>query len=222
MSTTTLDGLTLQLFAEPAAIGWVIARGARVAPAPEALIAQIDRAIAAAKTQDVEARTREVRDLLRHGKYKPTGRGKPASEYLLAAAREDRFPRINNLVDASNWVSLATLLPISLIDLGKAGASGFSVRRGRAGEAYVFNSGDQVIELEDLLLTAADPGDRATANPVKDSMATKLGEGASDVLAVIYAPAALAAEARRATELLGAALAEHGGAAGVSRAILGG
>ncbi len=31
-----------------------------------------------------------VRDLLRHGGYKPTGRGKPASEYLIRAAEGDR------------------------------------------------------------------------------------------------------------------------------------
>ncbi len=33
-----------------------------------------------------EETRRAVRDLLRHGGYKPTGRGKPASEYLVRAA----------------------------------------------------------------------------------------------------------------------------------------
>ena len=36
-----------------------------------------------------------VRDLLRHGGFKPTGRSKPASEYLLRAAREERLTSIN-------------------------------------------------------------------------------------------------------------------------------
>src|SRR4051812_32854911 len=43
-----------------------------------------------------------VRALLRHGGYKPSGRGKPASEYLQAAMAEARFPSINPLVDVCN------------------------------------------------------------------------------------------------------------------------
>src|SRR5689334_19115550 len=53
-----------------------------------------------------------VRDLLRHGGFKPAGRSKPASEYLVAAIAENRFPRINALVDACNVVSLHSALPI--------------------------------------------------------------------------------------------------------------
>ena len=41
----------------------------------------------------------DVRALLRHGGYKPAGRGKPASEYLAAAVTEGRFPAINLAVD---------------------------------------------------------------------------------------------------------------------------
>src|SRR3712207_7695492 len=44
--------------------------------------------------------------LLRNGGFRPSGRNKPASEYLAQAAREGRFPRINNLVDVNNLVSL--------------------------------------------------------------------------------------------------------------------
>src|SRR4051812_32529572 len=40
-----------------------------------------------------------VRDLLRHGGYKPTGRGKPASEYLVRAATEGQLSSINLAVD---------------------------------------------------------------------------------------------------------------------------
>src|SRR5215212_8369808 len=60
-----------------------------------------------------------VRDLLRRGGFKPAGRGKPASEYLAAAFAEDRFPRINALVDTCNVVSLHTGLPISLVDVDR-------------------------------------------------------------------------------------------------------
>src|SRR6188768_3883643 len=47
-----------------------------------------------------------VRALLRHGGYKPTGRGKPASEYLVRAAAEGKLAAINPAVDACNVASL--------------------------------------------------------------------------------------------------------------------
>src|SRR5262245_3734102 len=65
----------------------------------------------------------EIRQLLRHGGFKPAGRSKPAAEYLYAAATEGSFPRINAAVDACNVVSLHSGLPISLVDLDRvAGA----------------------------------------------------------------------------------------------------
>ncbi len=62
---------------------------------------------------------KSVRDLLRHGGYKPTGRGKPASEYLLGAAAGAPLPEINAAVDACNAVSLHSGLPISVVDLDR-------------------------------------------------------------------------------------------------------
>src|SRR5690349_6711452 len=61
-----------------------------------------------------------VRDLLRHGGYKPTGRGKPASEYLLRAVSEGALGSINPAVDACNVASLHSGLPISVVDLDRA------------------------------------------------------------------------------------------------------
>src|SRR6185312_1576641 len=58
-----------------------------------------------------------VRELLRHGGYKPTGRGKPASEYLLRAVGEGALTSINAAVDACNVASLHSGLPISVVDL---------------------------------------------------------------------------------------------------------
>src|SRR5215207_5167580 len=49
-----------------------------------------------------EAVRADVRDMLRHGGYKPTGRGKPASEHLLRAATEGHLGAINVAVDACN------------------------------------------------------------------------------------------------------------------------
>lgn len=214
---TSLGPLEITLAVDGAAIGLAYAHGVQLEPASAELSAALDAELERARTAppvDPDPRTTTVRDLLRFGTYKPTGRGKPASEYLLNAAREGRFPRINNLVDALNLVSLRYLLPISLLDLDKVGATAFVVRRGRAGESYVFNAAGQTIEVADLLLTAALPADVALANPVKDSMASKLGDGATRVLGVVYAPASRARDAAQAAEDLSHAFAAHGGAVG--------
>lgn len=69
-------------------------------------IAALCGAGAAAPMVSSEAIKGAVRDLLRHAGFKPSGRSKPASEYLAAAFAEQRFPRINAVVDACNAVSL--------------------------------------------------------------------------------------------------------------------
>lgn len=201
--------VTVEIDADGVSVGAVLARGCRVAPAPPDLERELTTAIQTAP--DDEPVRKAVRDLLRHGKYKPTGRGKPACEYLLNAAREGRFPRINNLVDINNLVSLESQLPISLIDVELAKSDRFCVRRGRAGEKYVFNAGGQEIDLEDLLLVSHLPADVACANPVKDSMATKLVEASSAVLAILYAPTSLRDRLDRATRRFGAALLAYSG-----------
>src|SRR5579885_1789106 len=61
-----------------------------------------------------------VRKLLRHGGFKPTGRSKPASEYLVKAIREGLLSPINLAADACNIVSLYSGLPISVVDLDRA------------------------------------------------------------------------------------------------------
>ncbi len=136
------------------------------------------------------ARKAAVRGMLRYGSYKPAGRAKPSSEYLLQAALEGDFPAVNYFVDAVNVASLVAGYPISIIDLDKAGGD-LLLRRGRAGETYVFNAGGQAIDLTDLLCVcrAAPGGFVPTANPVRDSMATKLFPGATRAAAFIYAPA---------------------------------
>jgi len=136
------------------------------------------------------SRKAAVRDMLRHGSYKPAGRAKPSSEYLLQAALEGDFPAVNLFVDAVNIVSLASGYPISIVDPGKAGSE-FLLRRGKEGENYVFNAGGQIIDLSDLLCVCRKTEGNfvPTANPVRDSMATKLFPGAGAAVAFIYAPA---------------------------------
>jgi len=120
--------------------------------AAEPWLAEIlERARAAGEGFLPPARKAAVRDMLRHGAYKPAGRAKPSSEYLLAAALADDFPIVNGPVDANNAASLAFGYPASVFDLAKTGSL-LRLSRGRAGESYVFNPSGQEIDLEDLLL----------------------------------------------------------------------
>lgn len=154
-----------------------------------------------------EIKTR-VRKMLRHGKYRPNGRAKPASEFLWKAAQSGRFPAINPPVDANNAISLESGLPGSIFDTALSGER-LVLRRGRAQERYVFNPTGQEIDLTDLLLVARETDEDSVpcGNPVKDSMATKIQPDTRAVVAVLYAPvddpvAQLEEWARRYAELL--------------------
>jgi DNA/RNA-binding domain of Phe-tRNA-synthetase-like protein len=211
-------------------VGIAVARGVTVGPSAPELEAELAESIRRAQgagDSEIDPVRSAVRGMLRHGRYKPTGRAKPASEYLLGAAREGRFPRINNLVDINNLVSLSSLLPVSIVDLARSAAlepptdaSRFIVRRGRVGESYVFNDAGQSIELSDLLLVARLPGDVPCANPVKDSMATKVAGGTRDALGVIYAPRSLEARLGDALGAFGDALRRWSGASDVATRIV--
>jgi hypothetical protein len=83
-----------------------------------------------------EALRKDVRDLLRVGGYKPTGRGKPASEYLVRAASQGKLGPINLLVDACNVVSLHSGVPISVVSLDLA-ASPLRIGIAASGTRYV-------------------------------------------------------------------------------------
>ncbi|NNE69148.1 MAG: hypothetical protein HKN29_02165 [Rhodothermales bacterium] len=139
-------------------------------------------------TTEEDATRQASRDILRHGRYKPTGRGKPACEYLVRAARQETFPRIFPAVDVCNYISLKYLVPASVWDLDLAGTS-YTARRGRVEERYVFNASGQTIDLQDLLLLA-DGADRPMVNPVKDSQRTKTTASSRNVAAVAYLPLA--------------------------------
>lgn len=133
----------------------------------------------------------DIRDVFRNGSYKPTGRAKPASEYLIRAATEGTFPRINTLVDCCNYLSLSSLLPISIWDVQKAGSDVFVFRLGQEDESYTFNTSGQSIGLKDLIVGCArlaDGTERPIINGVKDSMGTKTADDSLIVAAAIYAP----------------------------------
>jgi len=130
-----------------------------------------------------EATRAAVRDLLRHGGYKPTGRGKPASEYLVRAASEGALGPINIAVDTCNSVSLHSGFPISVVDLDRARGP-FRISVAPAGASYVFNASGQEIDLGGLLCLhdAAGP----CANAVRDAQRTKTGAETRSTLSVIW------------------------------------
>jgi DNA/RNA-binding domain of Phe-tRNA-synthetase-like protein len=129
-----------------------------------------------------------VRDVLRKFGYKPTGRGKPASEYLIRAVTEGALASINLAVDACNAVSLHSGLPISVVDLGRA-APPLRVAVPGAGAGYVFNATGQVIDVEGLpcLVDADGP----CANAVKDAQRTKTSAETRATLSLVWGAQAL-------------------------------
>lgn len=169
--------------------GIVTAHGIDVGPSPPTLAAALDALLLRRSAgDDVPATVRAaVRDLLRHGGFKPTGRSKPASEFLAQAAARGEFPRICNVVDVCNLLSLESGLPISVLDLDLADPEheGLVLRTGRDGEGYVFNAAGHTIDVAGLLCVARD-GRGPVANPVKDSAETKIRPTTRHVLAVIY------------------------------------
>jgi DNA/RNA-binding domain of Phe-tRNA-synthetase-like protein len=124
-----------------------------------------------------------VRDLLRHGGYKPTGRGKPASEYLVRAASEGALGAINLAVDVCNAVSLHSGFPISVVDLDRARGP-FHIGIAPAGASYVFNASGQEIDLAGLLCLS--DADGPCANAVRDAQRTKTSGTTLATLSVIW------------------------------------
>lgn len=125
-----------------------------------------------------------VRDMLRYGGYKPTGRSKPASEYLVrAAAEEGGIRSINTAVDACNVVSLHSGFPISVVDLDLAEPP-LRVAIAAPGTSYVFNPAGQEIDVSGLVCLHDAQG--PCGNAVKDAQRTKTHAGTVRTLSVIW------------------------------------
>ena len=132
-----------------------------------------------------------VRDLLRHGGFKPTGRNKPASEYLRQAVDKGWFgpdKGINLAVDLCNVVSLHSGIPISVLDAHLA-VQGWSITIAAQDASYAFNPAGQVIDIGGLVVfnDAAGP----CGGPVKDSQRTKTHEATTMTLSIIWGTEAL-------------------------------
>ncbi|HET9439873.1 MAG TPA: phenylalanine--tRNA ligase beta subunit-related protein [Longimicrobiales bacterium] len=141
------------------------------------------RAEAPAPVQRSEALRAAVRDMLRHGGYKPTGRGKPASEYLLRTAEETGIRSINLTVDACNVVSLHSGFPISVVDLNKVEPP-LRIAIAQPGTIYVFNPSGQEMDVSGLVCLHDAQG--ACANAVKDSQRSKTDDDTVRTLSVVW------------------------------------
>ena len=136
-------------------VALVEAQGVRIEAASAELRELCDRAAQAAARDALaggDARRQAIRSLLRSGGFKPSGRNKPAQEYLLRTATEEgTLPSISNAVDLINLVSLQSGLPISLVSLDRLGVQ-LSLRVGVPGEKFVFNRTGQELDVEGLLV----------------------------------------------------------------------
>ena len=159
---------------------------------------------AEAPVRGSEALRTAVRDLLRVHGYRPTGRGKPSSEYLVGAVGDGRLGSINAVVDAGNVASLHSGLPISVVDLECCTAP-LRVDVPPPGSSYVFNRSGQEIDVAGLL--CLHDADGPCANAVKDAQRTKTSAGTVRALAIVWGtdapvPGHTSATARWLRELL--------------------
>lgn len=168
--------------------GIILAYTVKVKPISDSVKSQIQKEIEKFKVgyNHSEKLRVDIRVLLKRGGFKATGRSKPSSEYLVGAAKEDRFPFINNLVDIINYASLKSGFPISLLDL-KAIGHKLIIRLGKEKEAYVFNQSGQELGLKGLI-SLCNENDEPVGSPVKDSMKGKIKEDTKDIVCIVYAP----------------------------------
>ncbi|WP_428265621.1 phenylalanine--tRNA ligase beta subunit-related protein [Haliangium sp.] len=166
-------------------------------PAASALVALLAPGATTPFSDDPpgDALRKAVRDLLRSPRFKPTGRSKPASEYLVKAAAEGRLGSINPAVDAGNAVSLHSGLPVSVVDLDRAQLP-LTVALAGDDASYVFNPAGQVISVGGLLGLADAEG--PCANAVKDAQRTKTGPDTTRTLSLIWGTSAAPGRAARA------------------------
>lgn len=133
-----------------------------------------------------------VRSILRNFGFHPSGRNRPASEFLVKdVTNRGGFNFINNVVDINNHISLKTFLPISVLDLDVTGHD-LAIRLGMQDENYVFNKVGQTLSLKNLVVIASRyEGIKAFGSPIKDSQESKIFEKTKNIMVCIYTSANL-------------------------------
>ena len=145
---------------------------------------------------EVDQLTRDrVRAMLRWGGFKPSGRSKPACEFLERAHAQGGLTSINLAVDLCNAVSLHSGFPISVVDLDLCQLPLF-LQVVKVKSSYVFNPSGQELDLEGLLCLCDAQGPCGSA--VKDSQRTKTHAQTRRTLSLIWAESSLANQAQAA------------------------
>jgi DNA/RNA-binding domain of Phe-tRNA-synthetase-like protein len=158
-------------------------------PTPERVV-DLLRLDAPTPLQREESVRVAVRDVLRYGGHRPSGIGKPASEYLIRAAEQGALAPINLAVDVCNAVSLHSGFPIGVADTGVARPP-YHIAIAPRGSSYVFNPSGQEMALGGLLCLYDAEG--PCINPVRDSQRTKTRPETVETLSVVWAPVSLQA-----------------------------
>jgi DNA/RNA-binding domain of Phe-tRNA-synthetase-like protein len=158
-----------------------------------------------------------VRAMYRRVGLDPTRR-RPSSEALLRrVARGEALPRINSLVDICNWCSLELQLPYGLYDVDRIDGE-VVLRLGEQGEEYPGIRKD-VVHVGDRLTLADRLG--PFGNPSSDSLRTMVTPETTRVMAVIFAPRALACDAvLSAIDLTAARIRAYAGGAETGRFVV--
>ncbi len=191
------------------AIGIVSINGVSEAVCPSALTGLLDTlAKQVGHFSDMYgSRRKAVRNMLRNGSYKPSGRGKPASEYLIRMIGEgEPLPDINPVVNIFNYLSARYQLPISVwnVDIGSGDSVVFDL--GKADDSYPFNASGHIIKLHDLLAGFIEDQDgmKPAISPVKDAHAVKVASATNRVAAAFYIPSS---ELSEIDDIMGVVLA---------------
>ncbi len=173
---------------------------------PEALTGLLSLEAEAPLERDEETRA-AARRLLRRAGFRPSGRNKPASEYLIRAAGSGYLRSINLAADLGNAVSLHSGLPLSVVDPDKAKPP-LRVEVAAPEASFVFNAAGQEIKVGKLL--GLSDADGPCANAVKDAQRTKTDEGTRRVLVLIWGSVEVPGLAGRAADWLTALAADAG------------
>jgi DNA/RNA-binding domain of Phe-tRNA-synthetase-like protein len=181
------------------------------APAVDPLLASPDRALPDRSEPHLAAERDAVRALLRFGGFKPAGRSKPCSEYIVGVHARGDFPRINAAVDLTNALVLRGGLPISTVDRDRL-ALPLRVGIAPPQARYVFNLSGQEIDLAGLLclFDAAGP----CANAVKDAQRAKTSPDTRRTITIIWGTTAIPGRAARVADRLVALAASLGAVVG--------
>jgi len=174
----------------PLRIGWIEADDVQIGPSSKEYLGLIEKETKHIREKDFvfpDHLQKGIRSLLKAYGFHPSGRNRPASEFLVKDIQlRGVFNSINNAVDINNHLSLISHLPISILDLEKTGNK-IRIRLGREKETYVFNREGQELSLKNLLVISSDDSeDTPFGSPVKDSQKTKIFETTRSLCGVVY------------------------------------